>query len=128
MSVERFDTRFTATLGVRDWPQAVEFYQRGFGAELVYSVPGGGVGRLSVNGAEFWVAEESPEHQNYAPASLGGCSVRLLLIVEDVAAMHAQALAAGATEVYAPSSGHGWLVSRIIDPEGHHWEIGRELV
>jgi PhnB protein len=53
--------------------------------------------------------------------------VRLLLIVDDVAAVHAQALAAGATEVYPPATGHGWLIGRIVDPAGHHWEIGREL-
>jgi len=122
-----FATQLTATLAVRDWARAVEFYQRGFGAVLVYSVPGGGVGRLSIDGAEFWVAEESPEHQNFSPQSLGGCSVRLLLMVEDVAAVYAQALAAGATEVYPPSQGHGWLLGRIVDPAGHHWEIGREL-
>src|SRR5689334_9743017 len=91
-----FRTVVTATLAVRDWARAMEFYRTAFGAEETYSVPGGGVARVSVSGAEFWVAEESPEHLNFSPESLGGCSVRMLLIVEDPAAFCARAVAAGA--------------------------------
>jgi PhnB protein len=27
---------------------------------------------LSIEGAEFWLSDESPEHYNYSPESLGG--------------------------------------------------------
>ena len=27
--------------------------------------------RLSVDGAEFWLSDESPEHSNFSPESLG---------------------------------------------------------
>src|SRR5580658_7176385 len=91
-----FRTEVTATLSVRDWAAAVEFYKRAFNAIETYRVPGGGVGRYSVFGAEFWVAEESPAHQNFSPESLGGCSVRMLLIVEDPQAICQRAVAAGA--------------------------------
>jgi PhnB protein len=117
----------TATLSVRDWARAMAFYEAGFGAKEVYRVPGGGVGRVLVEGAEFWVAEESPEHLNFSPESLGGCSVRMLLIVEDPAAVCARAVAAGATQVVAVSEGHGWRLGRIVDPFGHHWEVGRPV-
>ena len=103
------------------------FYEVAFGAVEQYRVPGGGVGRLSVSGAEFWVAEESPEHLNFSPDSLGGCSVRLLLIVEDPDAVCARAKASGATVVVPVGDGHGWRLGRIMDPFGHHWEIGRPL-
>src|SRR5580704_7813168 len=122
-----FRTLVTATLAVRKWAAAMEFYETAFGAVEVYRVPGGGVGRLSVNGAEFWVAEESPEHLNFSPESLGGCSVRMLLIVEDPAAVCARAVAAGAKQVVAVSDAHGWRLGRIVDPSGHHWEVGRTL-
>jgi PhnB protein len=126
-SSSRFQTRVTATLSVKDWAKAIEFYQAGFGAKEVYRVPGGGVSRLSVSGAEFWVAEESPPHQNFSPETLGGCSVRMLLIVEDPAALCAQAVRAGAKVVAPVAEAHGWRLGRILDPAGHHWEVGREL-
>jgi PhnB protein len=122
-----FRTCVTATLSVRDWARAIDFYKAGFGASELYRVPGGGVGQLSVLGAEFWVAEESPPHKNFSPESLGGCSVRMLLIVEDPAAVCAQAIRAGATEVAAMTDAHCWRLGRIVDPFGHHWEIGRPL-
>src|SRR6267142_5944965 len=94
-----FRTVVTATLSVRNWARAMDFYKAAFDAKELYRVDDGGVAQLSVSGAEFWVAEESPEHLNFRPESLGGCSVRMLLIVEDPAAMQAQAVAAGAKEV-----------------------------
>ena len=51
----------------------------------------------------------------------------MLLIVEDPAAVYAQAVAAGATEVAPVADAYGWLLGRIVDPFGHHWEIGRPL-
>jgi len=62
-----FRTQVTATLSVKNWVRAMDFYKAAFGARETYSVPGGGVARLSVSGAEFWVAEESAEHLNLAP-------------------------------------------------------------
>jgi len=122
-----FRTSITATLSVRNWPQAIDFYKTAFDASELYRVEGGGVAQLSVSGAEFWVAEESPQHLNLSPESLGGCSVRMLLIVEDPAAVYAQAVAAGATEVAPVADKYGWRLGRIVDPFGHHWEIGRSL-
>jgi PhnB protein len=90
-----FRTSVTATLSVRNWARAMDFYKAAFGASEIYCVPGGGVAQLSVAGAEFWVAEESPEHLNFSPESLGGCSVRMLLMVEDPAVVCAQAIRAG---------------------------------
>jgi PhnB protein len=123
-----FRTVVTATLSVRDWERAMAFYKTALGAEEVYRVEGGGVGQLSVGGgAEFWVAEESPENQNFSPQTLGGCSVRMLLIVEDPAAVCARAIAAGAIEIAPVADAYGWRLGRIEDPFGHHWEIGRPV-
>jgi len=120
-------TMVTATLSVRNWAQAVDFYKAAFGAIELHRVPGGGVAQLSVSGAEFWVAEESPPHRNFSPESLGGCSVRMLLIVEDPQAMCARAVAAGAKLVAPVADAHGWRIGRIVDPSGHHWEIARPM-
>jgi PhnB protein len=125
--VTGFRTHVTATLSVRDWPRAMDFYDRAFGATELYRVPGGGVGQLSIDGAEVWVAEESPEHLNFSPQTLGGCSVRMLLLVEDPTEVQARAVAAGATEVVPVADANGWRLGRVVDPFGHHWEIGRPI-
>jgi PhnB protein len=122
-----FRTSVTATLSVRDWARAIDFYKSAFGATELYCVDGGGVAQLAVDGAAFWVAEESPENLNFSPQSLGGCSVRMLLIVEDPASLCAQAVAAGATQISRVADEYGWRLGRIVDPFGHHWEIGRPL-
>jgi len=122
-----FRTAITATLSVRNWTRAMDFYKAAFDAKELYRVPSGGVGQLSVSGAEFWVAEESPPHLNFSPESLGGCSVRMLLIVKDPAAVCAQAIRAGATEVVPVNDAHCWRLGRIVDPFGYHWEIGYPL-
>jgi len=126
-SSNKFRTSVTATLSVRNWAQAIDFYKAAFGASELYRVEGGGVAQLSVSGAEFWVAEESLQHLNFSPESLDGCSVRMLLIVEDPAAVCARAVVAGATEVAPVTDEYGWRLGRIVDPFGHHWEIGRSL-
>jgi len=127
VQADGFQRRVTATLSVRNWAQAVEFYKAAFGANELFRVPGGGVAQLAISGAEFWVAEESPPHLNFSPETLGGCSVRMLLITEDPAAVCKQAVAAGAAEVVPVADAHGWRIGRIVDPFGHHWEIARQL-
>jgi PhnB protein len=116
-------------LSVRKGAQAVNFYKSAFSAKEVFRIEGGGgvVARLSVRGAEFWVSDESPEHGNFSPETLGGGSVRMILTVADPDAVFAEACAAAATAVHAVSEGHGWRVGRVVDPFGHHWEIGRPL-
>jgi PhnB protein len=123
-----FRTAITATLSVRNGAGAVDFYKTAFNARELHRVDGDDgsvVAQLSVSGAEFWVADESPEHLNFSPESLGGCSVRMLLIVEDPDAVCAQAVAAGAAQVVPVDEGHGWRIGRILDPFGHHWEVAR---
>jgi PhnB protein len=117
-------------LSVRGGARAVAFYKSAFGAAEVFRLDGPDgtvVARLSVDGAEFWLGDESPEHGNFSPESLGGGSVRMILTVADPDAVFARAVAAGATQVHAVSEGHGWRVGRVDDPFGHHWEIARQL-
>jgi len=116
----------TVTLSVRGWGRAMAYYKAAFGATEVYCVPGGGVGELDVAGARFWVAEESPENLNFSPETLGGCSVRMLLIGDEPKEVCARAVAAGAKQVVPVARAHGWELGRILDPFGHHWEVGRQ--
>lgn len=75
---------------------------------------------------EFWVADESPEHLNFSPETLGGATFRMVLVVDNPDAVFAQAIAAAATAV-SPVGDHsyGWRLGRVADPFGHHWEIGK---
>jgi PhnB protein len=122
----------SAQLSVRRGREAVDFYRAAFGATEIYRVGGTDaneavVSQLAVGDTSFWVADESPEHDNYSPETLGGGSVRLLLVVEDPDVAVAGATAAGAKLVRAVADEHGWRLGRIVDPFGHHWEIGRPL-
>ena len=121
-----------AQLSVRNGREAVEFYEAAFGAQVIYRVGGSDehaevVAQLSIGDSTFWVADESPEHLNFSPESVGGGTVRLLLTVDDPDAVVERAIAAGATEVAPVADDYGWRVGRIVDPFGHHWEIGRPL-
>jgi PhnB protein len=119
-------------LSVRRGTAAVEFYKAAFGAVEIYRVGGTDeheavVAQLSLGRGSFWVADESPEHKNFSPESVGGSTVRLLLIVEDPRMVCERAVELGATEVASVEESHGWLLGRIEDPFGHHWEIGKPL-
>ena len=125
--------RIAPQLSVRRGRAAIDFYAAAFGAVEEYRVGGTDefpdvVAQLAVGGATFWVADESPEHGNFSPQTLGGATVRMLLVVDDPDAVVARAIAAGATEVHPARDEHGWRLGRVADPFGHHWEIGRPLV
>ena len=123
-------TSIAPMLSVRRGSKAIEFYKAAFGAGELFRIDaedGTVVARLSVEEAEFWVADESPEHQNFSPESLGGGTVRMVMIVENPDASFDRAVAAGATVVWPVSNQYGWRLGRIVDPFGHHWEIGKPL-
>jgi PhnB protein len=122
-------TAIAPWLTVRESREAVEFYKAAFGAQELFRLGEGDsvIARLSVEGAEFWVGDESPEHFNFSPASLGGSSVRIIFTVADPDAVFAGAIKAGASAVYPVHDEHGWRLGRVVDPYGHHWEIGRPL-
>ena len=123
-------TTLAPMLSVRNGAKAVEFYQAAFGADTLFRLDDGGsvVAQLSVQRAEFWVADESPEHANFSPETLGGGTVRLVLTVDNPDAVFDRAIAAGATTVWpVADQPYQWRLGRLVDPFGHHWEIGKPL-
>src|SRR6476620_11700478 len=115
---------------VRRGKDALEFYEKAFGAEEVFKIEsedGAVVARLSVDGAEFWVADESPEHSNFSPETLGGGTVRMVMIVEEPDVAFDLAVSAGAKVIVPVDERYGWRLGRVVDPFGHHWEIGKPL-
>jgi PhnB protein len=120
-----------AMLSVRNGARAVAFYKAAFGAREIFCVgdPGGAVvAQLAIGATDFWVADESPANLNFSPETLGGGTVRMVLVVDDPDAVFAAAVSAGAIVVWpVDDKDYGWRVGRIVDPFGHHWEIGKPL-
>ena len=120
-------TSIAPWLSVSRATEAVDYYKAAFGAVEGYRLEDDEgsvvVAQLAIGGADFWLQEDvdsSPEFQDRR-------SVRLILTIDDPDAVFEQAIAAGATEVGAVSEDHGWLIVRVADPFGHHWEIGKPL-
>ena len=117
-------------LSVKNSAAAVAFYKAAFGATESFRLedPDGAiVARLSIEGAEFWLSDESPEHGNFSPATVGGGTVKMILTVADPETFFSKALEGGATEVFPVREDYGWKLGRLVDPFGHHWEIGHQL-
>jgi PhnB protein len=117
-------------LSVRRGSSAVDFYKEAFGARELFRIDapdGAVVAQLGVGDADFWVADESPEHQNFSPETIGGGTVRMVMVVEDPDGAFDRAVKAGARVVNPVANEYGWRLGRVVDPFGHHWEIGKPL-
>jgi len=121
----------TPMLTVKNAAGAAGFYTQAFAAteEERFTAPTGHiVVRMSIEGVPFFVVDENPPALNLSPESLGGTSVRINLMVDDPDACAAQAIAAGATEVFpVADQPYGLRQGRVADPFGHHWLIGAPL-
>jgi PhnB protein len=123
-----FATSIAPWLSVPDGLSAVEFYTASFGAvELERLEDDAGrvvVAQLALSGARFWVQMDVDS----SPATLGGISVRMIVIVGDPDQLFKRAVAAGATQVASMHEAHGWRTGRVSDPFGHHWEFAKPLM
>lgn len=132
-------TRIAPMLAVNDGSAAIEFYKTAFGAELSWKLGDGAnvVAGLMIDGAEFFLAHESPEYGTRGPSAAGFTTVRIELFVDDPVAVQGRALAAGAKE-HSPVEEHEhptvgprpirrMLQGAVTDPYGHMWLIGKFL-
>jgi uncharacterized glyoxalase superfamily protein PhnB len=116
---------------VRDGTRAVAFYRQAFGAQELYRSPmpdGQGIhAQLRVYDSVVLVSDESTRHPELpvrSPHTLGGTGTILELYVDDVDAVFARAVAAGATPTMKPAdSFFGDRYSWITDPFGHLWGL-----
>jgi PhnB protein len=118
-------------LTVKSAVAAIEFYREAFDAveRGRFTGPTGHVvAEMAIDGLRFFVADENPEALTVSPTSLDGTTVRFDLIVDDPDAAAAQALRAGAVEIFpVADQPYGVRQGRVADPDGHHWLIGRPL-
>lgn len=123
-------TRLAPLLSVRRGAEAVEFYKAAFSAVETFRVDndaGEIVATLTIDGTEFWVADEAPDHAAFSPEGVAGPTARMILTVDDPDAAVDRAVNAGASIVWPVDDRYGWRLGRVVDPYGHHWEIGRPL-
>lgn len=130
-SEKKVETTITTLLNVRRGAEAIDFYTQAFGAVTLsrMNAPDGTVvAHLSVGNGDFWLADESAPHQNFSPETLGGSTLRMVLITDDPHAAFDRAIAAGASSICpVRDESYGWRIGRVLDPFGHHWEIGKPL-
>lgn len=125
-------------LAVGDAQAAIAFYQAAFGARVLWQLGDEHmVAGLSLEGAPFFLASESPEFGTRGPGAAGFTTVRIELFVDNPEAVQAKALAAGASE-RSPVREHThatvglqpirrMLQGGVVDPFGHLWLIGKFL-
>ena len=124
--------RITPYLSVRNAAKAIEFYRRAFGAVETMRLedPSGRVSHaeLELDGAKWMLADEHPEMAFVGPEALGGTTVTLSIYVEDVDALAARAIAAGAKSLKPITDEfYGERVAQLADPFGHRWSFQSRL-
>lgn len=120
-------------LSVRGGAAAVEFYTRAFGAEELerFDVPDGRVGHsaLRIAGSLVMLADEFPEHADevgvMSPQTVGGTTVQVNLMIDDVDGWYDRAIEAGASSLRPPSDQFFGRHASLRDPFGHVWSMVR---
>jgi PhnB protein len=118
----------TPYLIIRDADRALAFYKKVFDAreKLHLKYPDGKVAHaeLAIGEGHVMLSEEMPESGYRGPLSFGGTPVSLLVYVEDVDAVFAKAIAAGAeTKHPVADQFYGDRSGSITDPFGHVWYV-----
>jgi PhnB protein len=107
--------------------EALDFYQRAFGAEVVRRLEMGGKimhAELRIGDSLVTVNDEMPEYGLKAPDPDAPAPASLLIYTEDADALHARAVKAGATQINPVSDQfHGDRAGSVRDPYGHRWAI-----
>jgi len=111
---------------------AIEFYGKVFGAKerMRMGGPDGKVGHaeLQLGSGLVMLADEFPGMPQRSPRSLGGSPVTVSVYVEDVDAVFAKALGAGAKEVRAVEDQfYGDRSGQFEDPWGHLWGVATHV-
>ncbi len=122
----------TPHLVCADAAKAIEFYKQAFNATEMMQLPGLD-GKLmhacvQIGNSMVMLVDENPQWERLGPLALKGSPVTIHLQVEDVDAVFAQAVKAGA-KVTMPVENMFWgdRYGRIEDPFGHQWSIATHV-
>lgn len=123
----------TPSLACTPCAEAIEFYQRAFGAEEIgprMTGPDGMVGHaeIRIGDSVIMLGDEWPDGPMQAPTSLGGSTAALFIYTDDVDTLWQRAIDAGAEEVYPLElQFYGDKSGRVRDPYGHTWGLGQKV-
>ena len=111
---------------------AIDFYSSVLGATERMRMPGPdgklGHAELQLGNSVIMLADENPDFGAQSPKTVGGTPVTLHTYVEDVDAVFAAALEAGASELRAiENQFYGDRAGAFEDPFGHHWHIATHV-
>jgi PhnB protein len=127
---EGFST-VTPNLVVDRGGEAIDFYERAFGAEVTARLEAGGMlvhAAIRIGESLVTLCDPMPSHGFVAPDREAPVSSFITLYVEDADALHAQAIAAGASEINPISDHvHGDRAGSVRDPFGHRWAIATHV-
>jgi PhnB protein len=118
----------TPYLIIKGAAAAIEFYKKAFGATELFRMPqpDGKIGHaeIKIGDSPIMLSDEHPEMKFLGPQTLGGTPVSLLIYVEDVDSVFAQAIAAGAQQqMPVEDKFYGDRGGSLVDPFGHVWHI-----
>lgn len=120
-------TSATPYICVRGAEDALAFYRKAFGAEIIGQpmMYQGRVGHAEfrVGSCDIYIADESPESGVQSPLTLGNCTCIIVLSVSDVDAFVERARAAGAQIAQEPTDQPYGRTGKILDPFGQRWII-----
>ena len=124
--------RVTPYLCIDGASEAIEFYGSVFGAteRMRMPAPGDKIGHaeIEIGSSIIMLADEFPEMDIRGPRSIGGTPVTISVYVEDVDAVHARALAQGATEIRpVENQFYGDRSAQFEDPFGHRWSVSTHV-
>lgn len=122
----------TPYLVINDAAGAIEFYKKAFGATEIMRMadPSGKVGHaeIKIGDSPIMLADEYPEMGARSVQTLGGSPISIMLYVEDVDALGAQATAAGAKLVQPiENKFYGDRSGSFEDPFGYRWHIATHI-
>lgn len=123
----------TPALVVSPCAEAIEFYERAFGAEEIeprMTGPDGTVGHaeIRIGDSVIMLGDEWPGSPVHAPTTLGGSTAALFIYTDDVDALWERALDAGAEVVYPiETQFYGDRGGRVRDPFGHTWGLSQHV-
>lgn len=119
------------SITVDDAKAAIEFYEKAFGAEVLFSMPmpDGSIAHADVKIGEtlLYVSGEYADWKALSPKTVGGCPYLLCLRGEAYETWFEQAVELGA-EVMHPMQDFPWGVRAgvLTDPFGCRWSIGTQ--